>query len=179
MEAHEEQGEHEVTPIVLSASRTSPESEFGGQFHGIAEPKVLIQEEQPYHRHAAYLMAMGADTREVANALDVTTTAVRQWLRQPWFQERVSLILKEHGGKDLTQLFANEAFASLSVMVELRDSGKTPAAVRNNICQDILNRHLGKPVQRMESVTLPHSDDPVAEEARLRTEVEHLRSQSE
>lgn len=159
-------------------SRTSPESQFGEQFHGIADPRVVIQEEQPYHRHAAYLMAMGADTTEVATALNVTTTAVRNWLKQPWFQERVSLILKQHGGRDLTQLFANEAFASLSVMVELRDSGKTPAAVRNNICQDILNRHLGKPVQRMEQVTLPHSDDPVEEESRLRKEVEFLRQQS-
>lgn len=166
-----------MTPVVLSASRTSPEAAFGGRLYGIEEPKVLVLEEQPYHLHAAYLMAMGADTREVADALSVTTTAVRQWLKQPWFQERVTAILRQHGGRDLTQLFANEAFASLSVMVELRDSGKTPAAVRNNICQDILNRHLGKPVQRMEQVTLPHSDDPVAEETRLRQEIEQLRNQ--
>lgn len=159
--------------ITLAASALSPEAMDGARLHGVA-PTSLLKEEQPYHRHAAYLLAMGADNREVAEALGVTPHAVRSWMREPWFQERVTALMREHGGRDLTQLFANEAFSSLAVMLELRDSAKTPATVRAGICKDILDRHLGKPTQRIESVGVTTAEDPVAEAAALRQRLSNL-----
>lgn len=151
--------------MTIPPSRLTPEA-IAHAFHGI-EQTDNIQEEQPYHRHAAYLFAMGGDTREVADALGVTTHSVRSWLREGWFQERVSLIMKEHGGKDLTQLFINEGFSTLSTMLELRDNVKTPPAVRRGICSDILDRGFGKPKVYVETSAVKPSDDPVAEAERL------------
>lgn len=154
--------------MTISMSSLSPEAEHAEAFHGIPQRSFII-EEQPYHRQAALALSLGADTREVADALGVTPQAVRNWLKEPWFQQRVALFLREHG-RDLTQLFAAEAFASLNVMVELRDSPKVSAAVRNNICQHILDRHLGKPTQHVAMESSATSDDPVGECSRLREE---------
>lgn len=149
-----------------SASALTPEAAHGARFHGIPAQSV-IAEEQPHHRHAAYLFAMGADTREVADALGVTTHAARNWLREPWFQEQVSRIMEANGGRDLTQCFINEAFATFGVMLELRDGVKTPATVRAGVCRDILDRAFGKPKVFVETTRGAESSDPVAEVERL------------
>ena len=48
-------------------------------------------------------------------------------------------------------------------LIELRDNPETPASVRAMICKDLLDRVLGKAVQRIEAVNEVHSDDPVKE----------------
>ena len=151
--------------ITRSVSALSPEA-AAGAYQGI-ERKCTLKEEQPYHREAAYLFAAGWDTREVADAMKVTTHTVRLWLREPWFQERVTQLQAERG-QDITALFAAEAFATLGVMLEMRDDKKTPATVKAGICRDILDRAMGKPTQYVKTETMkPGGDDPVAEAERL------------
>ena len=68
-------------------------------------------------------------------------------------------------------LFRAEAPDSLNTLRELRDNPRVPAQARISCARDILDRALGKPVQRIESSNVPTSDDPAAEIERLEAEV--------
>lgn len=150
------------------ASRLTAEATIANAFHGI-DATETIAEEQPYHRHAAYLFAMGADTRDVADALNVTTHSVRTWLRQPWFQQRVTDLMAKTG-RDVTALFLAEAWATVGTILELRDLKSTPPTVRLASCKEILDRAFGKPKVFVETTKGPAADDPVAEAERLEKE---------
>jgi hypothetical protein len=115
---------------------------------------------------------------EVARAFDVTPPTVYNLMRQSWFQERVTQLMAEHGGRDIMQLFRAEGWNSLVTLVEIRDNEKVSAAVRSSNAKDILDRALGKPIQRIEQSSIPTSDNPVAEVKRLEEANSRLRSQS-
>ncbi len=160
------------------ASELSPEVQINpDQLHGTRPPQWDVLTEQPWHRIAAYFFATGCTScKQVAELLgDVNEKTVRNLLRQKWFQERVTKLLAENGGKDIMALLRAEQFNSLVVMIELRDDTKTPHPVRAGICRDILDRTLGKPVQRIETTETPTSDDPVAEARRLKEELARSR----
>jgi len=114
-------------------------------------------------------------TKEVAEAVQHTEATVRNVLRQPWFQERVTKLMADNGGKDIMAMLKAEQFNSLVTLITLRDDAKAPPVVRANISQDILNRTLGKPIQRIETDNTMHSDDPVAEARRLKEELARSR----
>ena len=133
-----------------------------------------VVQEKPIHRTAAMLFASGWTTREVAKACDLGEGTVRNLLRTPWFQERVTQLLALNGGQDIMALFRSEQFASLATLIEVRDDPKASAAVRAKVANDILDRVLGRAVQRIESTNVPHSSDPVAETAQLAEENKRL-----
>ena len=83
--------------------------------------------------------------------------------------------MAEYGAKDVMELIRGEQFNSLLTLVELRDNPRVPSTSRICVARDILDRGLGKPVQRVETAHVPVSDDPVAEVQRLEEEVNHLR----
>ncbi|HEU0048808.1 MAG TPA: hypothetical protein VFQ43_14555 [Nitrososphaera sp.] len=119
-----------------------------------------------------YLFATGATSiKEVAACCEVSEPTVRNLLRQDWFQERVTKMLADNGGRDIMSLLKAEQLNTLVVMVELRDKQDTPAAVKASVCKDIFDRTLGKPVQRIQTEDAPNSDDPVAEAQRLEQEL--------
>lgn len=150
-----------------------------GRLHGVSAPKYVIESEKPWHLAAAYLFAAGKVTnKEVADACHVDPATVSNLLKNQWFQERVSSLMADHGAKDIMQLFRAESFNSLLTLVELRDSTKAPSAVRRVCAVDILDRALGKPLQRIENADVPVSSDPVAEAQRLEEANARLRSAS-
>lgn len=163
------------------ASELSAEAAINpGLLHGQRQPEWDVPVEQPWHRIAAYLFATGCtSSRQVASILGdehrINEKTVLNLLKQRWFQERVTQLLAENGGKDIMALLRAEQFNSLVVMIEMRDKKETPAAVRHGICRDILDRTLGKPVQRIETSEGPTSDDPVAEARRLKEELARSR----
>lgn len=167
--------------VTAPASELSPEATNNpGQFHGQPAPMWDIDTEQPWHRFAAYLFASGCtNCKQVAEIVgDITPKTVRNLLRQKWFQERVTKLLADQGGRDIMALLRAEQFNSLIVMIDIRDDSKMPPAVRSNICRDILDRTLGKPVQRIETSDTPTSDDPVAEAQRLKEEIARSRERN-
>jgi hypothetical protein len=83
--------------------------------------------------------------------------------------------MAENGGKDIMSMFRAEQFRTLAVLLDLRDNKETPAPVKFNVCRDILDRTLGKPVQRIETEDKTQSDDPVAEAKRLEEELSRTR----
>jgi hypothetical protein len=160
------------------ASELSPEAQTNvGTLHGSRPPVWEVQSEQPWHRIAAYLFATGCTScRQVAEIIgDITEKTVQNLLRNKWFQERVTKLLAENGGKDIMALLRAEQFNSLIVLVEIRDDTKMPPAVRSGICKDILDRTLGKPIQRIETSDVATSSDPVGEAKRLNEELERER----
>ena len=162
------------------ASELSPEVQINpGLLHGPRYPDWDVEREEPWHRMAAHLFATGCtSSKQVASILNVHRRTVQNLLKQKWFQEHVTKLLAENGGKDIIALLRAEQINSLVVMIELRDDPKNPPAVRHNICKDILDRTLGKPVQRIETSESPTSDDPVAEARRLREEIARSRERS-
>jgi hypothetical protein len=155
------------------ASELSPEAEIRPELlHGTKPAQWEVTTEEPWHRIAAHLFATGSTScRQVASILEVHEKTVQNLLRQKWFQERVTKLIVDNGGKDIMTLFRAEQFNSLVVYIQLRDDEKTPPVVRKSICQDIFDRTLGKPLQRVETSEAPTSDDPVAEARRLKEEL--------
>lgn len=160
-----------------SASSLSPEAQINeNRFHGTPPPARILREEKAWHRSAAYLFATGCvSTHDVAVACDVQDATIRNLLRQDWFQERVTQLMAANGGKDIMSMFRAEQFRTLAVLLDLRDNKSTPAPVKFNVCRDILDRTLGKPVQRIETEDKTQSDDPVAEARRLEEELARSR----
>jgi hypothetical protein len=145
------------------------------RFMGVKDPMWELNKEQPWHRWAAFAFALGANIKDVANKLGKSEPAVQNLLRQPWFQKMVNTLMAECGARDIMQMFQSETFNSLVTLIELRDNPRVPAHARMQCAKDILDRALGKPVQRVETTTMPSSDDPVAEVERLELEVNRLR----
>lgn len=139
------------------------------RFAGTRAPIYEVVTEKPWHRSAAFMFARGATSQEVALNLEVAPSTVSNLLRQPWFQDRVTQLMAEYGGRDVIELFKAEAFNSLVTLVELRDTAKSET-VRKSSATEILDRALGKPLQRVESSTVPRSMDPAAEVAALERE---------
>lgn len=124
--------------------------------------------EQAWHRNAAYMVASGKySLKQVAAACDKCYASVLDLMRNAWFQTTVAEIQKENGAGDIMDTFRAECGASLATLIELRDDREVPPSVRRQSAIDILHQSLGKPTQRVETVTEPTSDDPVAEVKRL------------
>jgi hypothetical protein len=75
-------------------------------------------------------------------------------------------------------LLRGERINSLETLVTIRDNEKAPAAARVACCREILDRTLGRPMQRVETVGEVTSSDPVAEVARLELEVKRLKEEA-
>jgi hypothetical protein len=145
------------------------------KFRGVKDPMWDLDKEQPWHRMAAFAFALGATCKDVAQRLGRSEPAVQNLLRQKWFQKEVTAIMAEYGARDVMDMFRAEQFNSLVTLVEMRDNPKVAAACRITCARDILDRALGKPVQRVETTSVPVSDDPVAEVERLEQEVNRMR----
>ena len=78
--------------------------------------------------------------------------------------------------RDVMDLFKDERINSLMTLVAIRDNENAPPVARVQAARDILDRAMGRPAQRIETVNEVRSNDPVAEcamlEAQIRAAVE-------
>ena len=137
-----------------------------------------LQKEQGWHKVAAVFYAHGTSGNRIARELEKSPQAVSNLVRQEFFQERVAEIMAETA-RDIMELFRAERVNCLATLVAIRDDPETPASVRAMVCKDILDRSLGKAVQRIEAVGEVTSSDPVAEVALLEAEVNRLRDEQQ
>ena len=149
---------------------------FKEGFTPLAPYNWEIQKERSWHKLATTLFALGASQAQIGRELDRTPQAVCNLLKQRFFQSRVAEIMAENS-RDIMELFKAERINTLATLIELRDNPETPASVRAMICKDLLDRVLGKAVQRIEAVGEVHSDDPVKEVEMLEAEVKRLRDE--
>jgi hypothetical protein len=150
------------------------QASFKGGATAIAPYNWELQKEQAWHKVAATLYALGASQVQIARELDKTPQAVCNLVKQERFQSRVAGIMAENS-RDMMELFKAERINTLATLIELRDDPGTPASVRAMVCKDILDRSLGKAVQRIEAMGEVHSDDPVKEVEMLEADIKRLR----
>jgi hypothetical protein len=145
------------------------------KFMGVKEPMWDLPKEQPWHRAAAWMFGEGATRKEVARVLEKSEPAVQNLFRQTWFQKQLSTIMQEKGNKDgVMERLRGEMFNSVETLVDLRDNPRVSSATRLASATQILDRTMGKPVQRIEATQLTTSEDPCAEVERLEQEVTRM-----
>lgn len=142
----------------------------------IKHPKWVRMEEKAEHRMMAVLKASGRSITDIALLLDYTPVQVGRVLRQPDVRKMVFEEIARRGSAGLDALhalFESQAVESVETVVTLRDDAKVPAAVRLAASNTILDRVLGKAVQRVETMKVTEkspqalSDEIEAIEAKL------------
>lgn len=147
-------------------------------FFNRKDPNLAVIHEKPEHRLMIMLKVQGYSHTEIAKFTDYTIAHVSQVLRQPWARERIVQELAKAGREVVMDLLQGAAVDSVFKIIELRDTA-TDEGVQLRASQDLLDRHLGKATQRVEShATVHHMSTTVkevdAEIARVDAEIARL-----
>jgi len=142
---------------VFEAERTDPDRLF--EQARTNPPNFSIIREKPEHRIVVYLKAQGLSNKEIAERTGYTNAWVGQVCRQPWFRLKLVQELKEAGIDQVNAVLKASALDSVFTLVDLRDDVTAPKAVRKSCADSLLDRYLGKAVQRVEhdEAQLPHT----------------------
>jgi transcriptional regulator with XRE-family HTH domain len=132
-------------------------------FYNAKDPNIPIAHEKPEHRLILWLKAQGFSNREIAQRMGYTEAWVSQVLRQPWARAQLVSELEDAGKNSLETILEASAADSLFTLIDLRDTA-TSEAVRLNAAKDLLDRFLGKAVQRVESTSEVHQVVETVEE---------------
>lgn len=154
-----------------------PESVIEGRLHNrsASVQDAMNVVEQPWHKTACVLYIAGRTYGEIAELLDLEQAIIGMAIRTPWCQEYIARILEEQSREPL-ELLKNAQIGVIQGMIDMFNDTKVSPTVRMGIGKDILDRTLGKPLQRVEtSNAAPKSEDPVAEAERLEQESKRLR----
>lgn len=116
----------------------------------LAPPAVEMQREKIIHRAMVMMHAQGKGNKEIAEAFGYSPGHVGMVLRQPWARQLLITTLTECGKDLVTEALAANALDSVLTLVEVRDNPKAKDSDRIAACRDLLDRHLGKPTQRVE-----------------------------
>ncbi len=116
-------------------------------------PNLRILSEKPEHRIVCYLKAQGKSNKEIAELTGFTYPWVSQMLRQPWARQRILQLIKEAGGDEVTTLLQSTTTDSIYTLIDVRDDPKAKPAERTTAANALLDRVLGKPLQRVEADT--------------------------
>ena len=156
---------------VVEAERNDPDRLFTTdrslRLHG--EPNLAVLHEKAEHRIIVYLKAQGLSNKEVAEKTGFTYPWVSQIVRQPWFRLRLVQELKDAGIDQISSVLKSSALDSVFTLIDLRDDPSTPRAVRRSCADSLLDRFLGKAVQKIESSEskIPQSTEIQAVEREL------------
>jgi len=129
---------------------------------------IKIDKENSRHRVLVYLFAQGGSAKNVFQQLggrwdDEKNSAVSgtgeysyQHLlnirRQPWFQNELLEVIAENGSPLIEARLKLEMMASLETLIEIRDNTEEKGATRVTAANSLLDRYLGKPTQKVETV---------------------------
>jgi len=142
----------------------------GGSYNAVREC--------PEHRIMIYLKAQGKSNGEIADATGYSPTSVSMILRLPWARERLLAIIREQGLPLVQQLLAGAAADSIMTLIAVRDDSKSRSTDKINASNSLLDRFLGKPLQKVETAEVKsfsgHDAAALDEELRL-LEVEEKR----
>lgn len=149
------------------------------RFYNSKDPNLAIKHEQPVHRLMVMLKAQGKTNKKIAELTGKNECWVSQVLRQPWARQLLIRELREAGRDGIQALLEGEMENSVQTLIELRDSAQAEGSVRRGAANDLLDRFLGKPTQRVEqtqkvSITSTTIDELNAELAELEREEKRL-----
>lgn len=153
-------------------------AENGARMFNQKDPNLAILHEKPEHRIAIILKAQGFSHTEISKKLGYTIPWVSQILRQPWAREALLEEINKSGREAVGALLEGEAVNSVFRIVDLRDTSGDDG-VRLRASQDLLDRHLGKATQRVETknesfVVTGEMKDIEKRLAELREQEQHL-----
>lgn len=120
-------------------------------FSNTRPPNLGIQEEKFQHRMVILLKAKGLSNNDIAAQVGMTYPWVSQILRQPWAKTALLEMLKVGGADIIGERLRAESMECIERVVELRDSASAPAAVKLAAANTLLDRFLGKAVQKTEN----------------------------
>ena len=123
------------------------EDDFLG--HG-AQMHKRLKREQPIHRLMVVLKSQGYSNTDISKQLEVAVTTVGNVLSQPWARQRLVALINAAGKDPVAETLRGEVMDSIMALVEVRDNPKAPAAARAGAANSILDRYLGKPIQKSE-----------------------------
>lgn len=132
----------------------------------------LRKKEQPHHRIMVLLRAQGYTTREIARQLGYSDAAVSTALRQPWARAELVRLITSTGMEGVEKLLKAEMVPSILRLVDVRDSADAKGSEVIAACNSLIDRFLGKPVQRVETSKAPETDVEA-----LQAELESLKAE--
>lgn len=163
--------QEEVNGVSLAAGTRDMPGLFGRvETQWLKDSRKNVQEEKPWHRHAALLYMKGYQVKQIAEETGYCTTTVSQLLHSPRFNVLVATLIERNGGKDLIESFKTDAAEAHNVLVSILHNDKAALSLRAKVATDMIERVYGKATQRIEHGEI-RSDDPVGEVERLRKEV--------
>ena len=109
-----------------------------------------LKREQPIHRLMVVLKSQGYSNTDISKQLEVAVTTVGNVLSQPWARQRLVALINAAGKDPVAETLRGEVMDSIMALVEVRDNPKAPAAARAGAANSILDRYLGKPIQKSE-----------------------------
>ena len=113
-------------------------------------PLQDVQSEKPWHRLAILLAAQGCTVTEIAEKLERTVPWVSLLLRQPWARERLSQEINRAGRDEIETLLRANGVEALRRVFALGEEAENES-VKLAANREILDRLLGKPVQKVEA----------------------------
>lgn len=135
-----------------------------------------LQNEQAWHRMAAFMLLAGRTNAEIAMSAGKSVEEVSILRAQRWFQELLAVLANETGD-DITGLLQSEMAASLQTVIHIRDHSESDR-VALSAAQLIIEHGRGKPIQ----ATLTHAHDlrskksPQEEREEIEQELKMLQS---
>lgn len=158
-----------------------PRCEFADALHNDPTPDGEkyyaheVQCEKPWHRLAILLAASGHTVTEIAEKLERTVAWVSILLRQNWARERLTSELALAGRDEIETILKGAGADSVRKLISLRDNADSEQ-VQLSASQGILDRLLGKPIQRLETKQeVFHADMNALDEDIKRLEQEEAR----
>lgn len=141
---------YENSPLAGSSIEATLEANPEGFFNS-KKPNLAISHENPRHRAALLLRAQGFSLTEIAQRTGYTIAWLSQLCRQPWAQEYLIKTITEAGKDAVEVILQGEMVPSIMRLIEERDNEKAKPSDRIAASNSLLDRHLGKPTQRVES----------------------------
>jgi hypothetical protein len=112
-------------------------------------PVQDVVSEKPWHRVAIMLAAQGCTVTEIAEKMERTVAWVSLLLRQPWARERITSEIMEGGRDEIETLIKGAAPEAFRRIISLSENAEAEA-VKLAANREIIDRLLGKPVQKVE-----------------------------
>ncbi len=144
--------------------------------NGASIPQVHLSQEKVIHRTMIYLKSLGLSNVEIAAKTNYTPVSVANVLAQPWAKQRLVKELVDAGKNVIEEMLRGAGADSVATLIAVRDDAKAPPATRVTAADKLLDRLLGKAVQRTENVNLTKKVDSLEE---IDAELAHLTAQAE
>jgi hypothetical protein len=134
------------------SSRGEEKSHADAPFHRMSKPTFGRITETPLHREVGFLTLKGHTQQEIADILGIAVNTVFNTQRLPWVKQLMVDEIRNAGRRSLTEILDEQMPACLQKLIDLRDNAESQE-VQRKAANDLLNRRLGMPGQKIEHST--------------------------